>query len=84
MYYNENPDENLYQGDILRNFPIVILPDQLEIARPITPIEVSEGIIEAELTLESNLPDVFSKGTELILASAYRTNIWKKFLFFSF
>jgi len=75
MYYNENPDENLYQGDILRNFPIVILPDQLEIARPTIPAKVSEGIIEAELKLESELPDAFSKGTEIILASAYRTNI---------
>lgn len=75
MHYNENPDENRYQGDIFRNFPIVISPDRLEIARPITPAEVSEGIMEAELKLESELPDAFSKGTELVLASAYRTNI---------
>ena len=75
MYYNENPDENLYQGDILHHFPIVILPDQLEIARPIIPTKVSEGLIEAELKLESELPDAFSKGTELILASAYSANI---------
>jgi len=74
MYYNENPDENFYQGDILRHFPIVILPDQLEIARPITTTE-DKGIIEAELRLESELPDAFSKGTELVLASAHRRNV---------
>lgn len=67
-YYYITPQNpgTLFQGDIIRNFPVTVLPPQLRIFRSGS---------ERQVLPEADVPDAFQEGPEDILAKAHKTDV---------
>lgn len=77
MYYEANPNPTtLFQGDILEDCPVVVLPSDLKILRPTETTSSGEENCHYEVVNVGQISDAFaSDGTETIVTKAYRTNI---------
>lgn len=73
MFYEPRPDATrFFQGDILENFPVTILPETVKIVRL---QEKLQDFSIARVYERDKLDDAFINGTEPILAKASLMNI---------
>jgi len=68
MFYEPSPDPTrFFQGDILENFPVVILPETVKVVRL---QEKLKNHSVAHVHKQDELEDAFANGSEAILANA--------------
>jgi hypothetical protein len=73
MFYEYNPDPiRLYQGDIIKNFPVTELPENIKLVRL---KEKGENYSEAFVYDKDQIDNAFENGSEVILANATLMNV---------
>jgi len=73
MFYESNPDPiRLYQGDIIKNFPVAVLPESVKVVRF---KKKRQNYSEALIYSKDRLDDAFENGSEVILASSTLMNV---------
>lgn len=72
MHYTIVTERIFFQGDIVKNVPLLSIPEKIQIARPIRTEEKREEIVEYTVSDEEKIADRYAEGSELVLAYGRR------------